>query len=225
MIDALRDVKLAINPEPRIPTTIVADRSGSMSEMDRIGTLNRALAQFKADVEEDTLASLRAEVSLVAFNHTVETVGFGSIHDFRPPILSAQGGTKLSLAVHTALDMLDARKRLYDVHGVSRYRAIAVAITDGRAEHDTDEELEEAGERIRDEEAERRIAFFSFGVGNADIEQLLKIAPPNRPPRYVGNEQGIAMILKALSKSLEIISKSRPDERVKLNAFEEYIAF
>ena len=48
--DALRDVKTANNPEPRIPTTIIVDRSGSMSEEDRIRILNRALRQFKADI-------------------------------------------------------------------------------------------------------------------------------------------------------------------------------
>ena len=223
--DALRDVKMANNPEPRIPTTIIADRSGSMSEEDRIRILNRALRQFKADVEDHTLTSLRADVSMVAFNHTVETVDFGSIHEFNPPLLSAEGGTKISLAVHTALDMLERRKRECDANGISRYRAIGVLITDGLAEHDTEEELAQIRDRILDEEAELRLALFCFGIGNADMEQLKRLAPPNRPARYVGDARGIAMILKALSESLQIISMSGPGERVKLDAFEEYISY
>ena len=218
--DTLKNVPMAENQEPRIPSSIVVDRSGSMVQEGRIETLNSALAQFKADVEEDTLASFRADVSLVAFNDRVETVDFCSIREFNPPLLSAAGGTKISLGVHTALDLLERRKREYDANGISRYRAIAVLITDGRAEHDTAGELAQVRARIADEEAERRIAFFSFGIGEADMDELMRIAPPNRPPRYVGDARGIAMILKALSESLQIISTSSPGEPVSLDPFE-----
>ena len=78
-----------------------------------IKAVNDALAQFKADVSADTLTSLRVEVSLVSFNHTVDYVDFRSVQDFQPPELSASGGTKIAPAINTALDLLDRRKREY----------------------------------------------------------------------------------------------------------------
>ena len=229
MQDALMDTPFARNQEPRIPAVIIVDTSGSMSQQGRIDSLNQALARFKAGVAADTMAAYRADVSLVAFNHEVETVDFCSIHDFNPPLLQAHGGTRISLAVHTALDQLERRKREYDASGISRYRAIGILITDGRAEHDSAGELAQAKERIAAEEAKKQIALFTFGIGEADMDELSQIAPPNRPPRYLGDGRAIAAIFMALTESLYLISRSAPGQPAALRSFadpmEAYISY
>ena len=159
---------------PQCPCCLIVDRSSSMNKGGRIKAVNDALAQFKALVLADTLASLRVEVSLVSFNHTVDYVDFCSVQDFQPPELSASGGTKVAPAINTALDLLDRRKQEYRANGVSYLRPIVLLITDGQADHDTphDTPKELAVVRARLDLEEEDIAFFSFGIEDADVEAL-----------------------------------------------------
>ena len=161
---------------PQCPCCLIVDRSSSMNKGGRIKTVNDALAQFKALVLADTLASLHVEVSLVSFNHTVDYVDFCSVQDFQPPELSASGGTKVAPAINTALDLLDRRKQEYRANGVSYLRPIVLLITDGQADHDTPhdtpKELAVVRARLDLEEEDRHIAFFSFGIEDADVEAL-----------------------------------------------------
>ena len=163
------------NPEPRFPWCLIVDRSFSMIG-GRIKAVNDALAQFKALVLADTLASLHVEILLVSFNHTVDYVDFCSVQDFQPPELSASGGTNMAPAINTALDLLDRRKQEYRANGVSYLRPIVLLITDGQADHDTPhdtpKELAVVRARLDLEEEDRHIAFFSFGIEDADVEAL-----------------------------------------------------
>ena len=223
MQDRLSAVQFADNPEPRSPCCVIVDKSSSMIG-GPIKAVNDALAQFKAEVSADTLASLRVEVSLVSFNHTVDYVDFRSVQDFQPPELSASGGTKIAPAINTALDLLDRRKREYRANGVSYYRPIALLLTDGQAEHDAPEDLAMVREKLVLEEEGRHIAFFAFGIGDADVEALLQITPPDRPPRHIGDVGNIAGLFKWLGNSVEMISETTPGDRLRLDPLEGYLA-
>ena len=130
-------VEFAENPMPRCPVVLLIDTSGSMAVGNRIEIINDAMDEFMRNVTSDTQTSLSAEIALVTFSHEVRSIEFGSADSFSPQRLSAYGGTKMALAVHTALDMLDSRKRAYRENGVSYYRPILMLITDGFPEHDT----------------------------------------------------------------------------------------
>ena len=224
MQDPLSAVQYADNPEPRCACCFILDRSSSMIG-GRIKAVNDALVQFKADVSADTLASLRVDVSLIPFNHAVDPVDFCSVQEFEPPKLSASGGTKIALATNTALDLLDRRKQEYRVNGVSYYRPIALLLTDGEAEHDAPEELAMVRERLILEEEGRHIAFFAFGIGDADLEALSRITPPDRPPRHIGDAENIAGLFQWLSNSLAKISASTPGDRLGLDKLDRYLAY
>ena len=171
MQDPLSAAQFTDNPEPRSPWCLIVDRSFSMIG-DPIKAVNDALAQFKALVLADTLASLHVEILLVSFNHTVDYVDFCSVQDFQPPELSASGGTNMAPAINTALDLLDRRKQEYRANGVSYLRPIVLLLTDGQADHDTPKELAVVRARLDLEEEDRHIAFFSFGIEDADVEAL-----------------------------------------------------
>lgn len=224
MQDTLRKVKLVRNQEPRVPVLLIMDRSISMSEDSRIDILNEALAEYKVQVSAHNLASLRADTALVSFNHSAEYTYFSSVQDFSPPELFASGGTKISLAVHTALDLLEGRRREYAENGISSYPAFCILLTDGRAEHDSDEELAEVKERIVAAEAAREASFFAFAVGEADLTQLLQICPPHRPPRHIGQAENIAGVIKWVVDSTKKISGSTGGDPVTLDPVDRYLS-
>ncbi len=217
-------VQFAENPEPRCPVALIVDISGSMMGP-RIQAVNGALQQFKAEVSRDTLAMLRAEIALVTFNHSVDYYDFSSVHSFVPPRLRAYGGTKISLAVNTALDLLDTRKQVYRENGISYFRPIALLLTDGHPEHDTPQEIAAVQQRLMIEEENRHVAFFSFGVAGADINALSQIMPPNRPPRHIGDSLQIAGLFQWLSNSVAKISTSNPGDRIRLDPVDDYLDY
>ena len=217
-------VQFAENPEPRCPVAVIVDVSGSMQGRP-IQAVNTSLEQFRNEVSRDTLALLRAEIALVTFNHDVEWYDFASVRDFAPPMLRANGGTKISLAVNTALDLLDTRKQVYRENGISYFRPIALLLTDGKPEHDTPEELVNVQERLMIEEESRHVAFFCFGVEGADIASLTRIMPPNRPPRHIGDSMQIAGLFQWLSNSVAKISTSNPGDRIRLDSVDDFLDY
>ena len=217
-------VQFADNPEPRCPVALIVDVSSSMQGL-RIQAVNDALTQFRLEIARDTLAMLRAEIAVVTFNHSVNYYDFTSVQSFTPPTLRAYGGTKISLAVNTALDLLDSRKQVYRENGISYFRPIALLLTDGRPEHDTPDEIANVRERLMIEEESRHIAFFSFGVDEADIDALSRIMPPNRPPRHIGSSMQIAGLFQWLSNSVAKISTSNPGDRIRLDSVDDYLDY
>ena len=220
----LANVQFAENPEPRCPVALLVDISGSMRGA-RIRAVNEALQQFRVELAKDTLAMLRAEIALVPFNHRTYYYDFSPVQAFVPPTLAAEGGTKISLAVNTALDLLDSRKQLYRENGISYFRPLALLLTDGRPEHDTAMEISNTRERLMIEEEDRRIAFFSFGVEGADLKSLSELMPPNRPPRHIGGAMQIAGLFQWLSNSVTKISTPNPGDRMRLDPVDDYLEY
>ena len=207
------------------PVALIVDISGSMRGQ-RIQAVNEALQQFRIELARDTLAMLRAEIALVPFNHRVYYYDFSSVQSFVPPTLAAEGGNEdFSLAINTALDLLDSRKQVYRENGISYFRPLALLLTDGRPEHDTAEEIVNVRERLMIEEEDRHIAFFSFGVEGADINALARIMPPNRPPRHIGGAMQIAGLFQWLSNSVAKISTSNPGDRIRLDPVDDYLEY
>ena len=212
----LEDVaEFADNPEERCACVLLLDVSNSMSG-ENIQRINDATMAFKGQVSADRLAALRADIAIVAFNHTIRVVSdFATVHDIEPPVLTASGGTKIAGAVNRALDMLDRRKQEYRKNNIGYYRSIVVLLTDGYPEHDTPEEIAQASRRIAEEEAGRHVAFFAFGVEGADWATLARIATPERPPLRIESAQ-IGDIFQWLANSVSVISTSQPGERLAL---------
>src|ERR1044071_2342553 len=125
-------IEFADNPEDRCPVVLVLDTSGSMIEQGKIDELNTGVAQFKADVLSDPIASLRVEVSVVTFGGTVQVVHeFATADNLSLQPFQAGGETPLGEAVGAALDEIEHRKTQYKGGGVNYYRPWVWLITDG----------------------------------------------------------------------------------------------
>ncbi|MBW4510125.1 MAG: VWA domain-containing protein [Scytonematopsis contorta HA4267-MV1] len=216
MLDTLKldeVVEFAENPEPRCPCVLLLDTSGSM-EGTAIEALNQGLLSFKDELVKNSLASRRVEVAIVTFDSTINIVqDFVTADQFNPPILTAQGLTNMGGGIHKALDMIAERKSQYRSNGIAYYRPWVFLITDGEPQGELDHIVEQAAQRIQTDEANKRVAFFTVGVENANITRLSKISV--RTPLKLKGLNFVEMFVW-LSASMSAISHSQVDEQVAL---------
>lgn len=206
-------VEFAENPESRCPCVLLLDTSGSMNG-EPINSLNQGLQTFKENLNQDALAQMRVEVAIVTFDSEVKVAcDFVTADQFDPPILTAQGLTFTGSAIHKALDLVQARKAQYRAHGIAYYRPWVFLITDGQPTGEPDAVLEQARQRIFQDETDKRVAFFAVGVEGADMQQLGQLVV--RTPLKL---KGLSFreMFTWLSVSMQRVSHSRPDEQVSL---------
>jgi uncharacterized protein YegL len=206
-------VEFVENPEPRCPCILLLDTSGSMQGAP-IDALNEGLRIFKSGLMKDPLASKRVEVAVVTFDSEVKIVqDFVTADQFEPPSLTAQGSTYMGSAIHKALDMIQARKAEYRAHGIDYYRPWVFMITDGEPQGEPEEVVTQAGQRLKGDEANKRVAFFAVGVESANITRLSNIVI-RTPVKLVG--LNFVEMFVWLSKSMEAVAHSKLDDQVAL---------
>lgn len=206
-------VEFAENPEPRCPCVLLVDTSGSMQGA-AIAALNEGLRAFKNDLMKDALASRRVEVAIVTFSSDVQIVqDFVTADQFEPPTLHAEGATLMGSAIHQALDLLAARKSQYRSSGVAYYRPWVFLITDGEPQGEPEDVIQQAAQRIRDDEQNKRVAFFAVGVEEANLDRLRQLTV-RTPVRLIG--LNFVEMFVWLSRSTQAVSHSRVDEQVAL---------
>ena len=206
-------VEFAENPEPRCPCVLLLDTSGSM-QGEAINALNEGLKTFKEELNRDNLAKKRVEVAIITFNSDVNIVqDFITADQFDPPTLKAQGLTVMGSAIHKGLDMVATRKAQYSANGVAYYRPWVFLITDGEPQGEPDSLIEQAAQRIKEDEDNKRVAFFAVGVEGANMTRLSQIVSRS-PLKLVGlNFQEMFIWLSA---SMQRVSQSRMDEQIPL---------
>lgn len=206
-------VEFAENPEARCPCVLLLDTSGSMQGTP-IDALNEGLRAFKQDLMKNSLASRRVEVAVVTFDSDVKVAHeFVTADTFEPPTLTAQGLTCLGGGIHLALDIIQERKALYRANGVAYYRPWIFMITDAEPQGEPESIIEQAKQRIKEDEANKRVAFFCVGVENANLDSLGYISV--RTPLKLTGLNFTQMFLW-LSASMSAVSHSRIDEQVAL---------
>jgi uncharacterized protein YegL len=206
-------VEFAENPEPRCACVLLLDTSGSM-QGEAITALNVGLAAFKKDLVKDPLASRRVEVAIVTFDNEVKIAqDFVTADQFEPPTLTAQGQTFMGTAIQKALDLIQTRKATYRQNGVAYYRPWVFMITDGEPQGEPDHVVQQAAQRLKADEANKRVAFFAVGVENANMAKLGEIVV-RTPVKLIG--LNFVEMFVWLSKSMEAVSQSRTDGQVAL---------
>ena len=216
MLDTLKldeVVEFAENPEPRCPCVLLLDTSGSMQGMP-IEALNQGLLSFKDELTRSSLASRRVEVAIITFDSNVNVVqDFVTADQFNPPILTAQGLTTMGSGINKSLDIIQERKAQYRANGIAYYRPWVFMITDGEPQGEMDDIVEQASRRLQADEANKRVAFFTVGVENANMTRLNQIAV--RTPLKLQGLNFVEMFVW-LSASMSTVSQSKVDEQVAL---------
>ncbi|MEG4917452.1 MULTISPECIES: VWA domain-containing protein [unclassified Microcoleus] len=204
-------VDFADNSEPRCPCILLLDVSGSMGGAP-IKALNDGLHIFRDDLNKDGLTKKRVEVAIVTFESTVKVVqDFVTADKFQPPTLDVGGATYMGAGIDKALDILQARKASYKANAINYYRPWIFMITDGSPSDN--EVVNRAAQRIRDEEARKKVAFFAVGVEGVNMTRLSQIVV--RPPMKLTG-LNFEEMFQWLSASMSGVSHSQLDEQVPL---------
>ena len=190
-----------------------------------IRSLNDAVAAFKLDVTADSLAALRADIAVVAFDDEPHVVqDFVSAAQFEPVDLTTGPGTNISAALVTGLDMVEERKRAYRANGIAYYRPIILLLTDGEPQ-ESPGAVAQAARRVLEAEQGRHAAVFAYGVGDdANIPTLSSMMAPQRPAQPLRENQ-LRGIFQWLANSVSAISSSQPGDRIRLPNPEDYLDF
>lgn len=206
--------EFADNPEPRAAMVILIDQSPSMSGQ-KLALAQEGLNLFIHDLQQDSLASKRAEVSVVGFGGRTETkTVFVTPDQLEPMTLDIiSGGTATSQAVTEALDALESRKATYRTNGVAYYRPWVVLITDGEPT-DSSEAYRQVCARVRQLEGNGSVVFMGLGVEGADMHKLAQLSA--RPPMPLRDVASFREFFLWLSASLKAVSQSRVGDRVNL---------
>ncbi|MFL5385817.1 MAG: vWA domain-containing protein [Longimicrobiaceae bacterium] len=206
-------VEFAENPEPRCPCVLLLDTSGSM-QGEPLDAMLAGLEAFRFDLAVDPLAARRVEVAVVAFDNRIQVVqDFVSPDRFEIPLLTAEGMTHVGAAIEKALEMVEERKARYRAFDVAYYRPWIFLVTDGEPQGEPPEVVERAAQRLREAEGRKHVAFFAVGVENANMQALARFGT-RQPLRLKGLD--FREMFVWLSRSMQSVAHSRPDETVKL---------
>lgn len=195
------------NREPRCPLVLLLDTSSSM-QGEKLQKLQEGVDLLTAELADDSLAKLRVDVAIVTFGGVVGVQrDFTTVGDLQAPTLTAQGGTPMGAAVTQALSMVDGRKRRYKELGLDYYQPWVFLLTDGEPTDD----IGEAARQVRELEDQRRINFFSVGVGaDANLDTLGRLS--HRSPKKLAGLR-FRELFEWISQSLKVVSSSTPGDR------------
>jgi uncharacterized protein YegL len=204
----------AENPDPRCPSLLILDVSGSMAG-NALAELQAGLELYRNELAEDPLASRRVEVALVTFGGTVQTVSsFVAAPAFTVPALKAEGDTPMAEAIVTGLAMLKAHKDELRMHGLPLFRPWVFLITDGAPSDSGTPRWQQAIEQLREGERKNSFLFFAVGVQGADKARLAELS--GERPVYSLEGLRFRDLFAWLSASQKVVSASSPGERLSL---------
>jgi len=211
-------VEIAYPQQPHCPTVLLLDTSGSMTLEGKIAQLQEGVALFREEIGNDELARKRVDLAVITFGDSVDVVSpFSSVEEFEVPALEAKGLTPMGAAINTAIDLVERRKKDYRTEGIDYYRPWIFMITDGEPTdmYEGDATWNKVVENLHDGEKEGKFLFFTVGVEPADMLTLKKIAPQNRGPVKL-RENNFREMFIWLSRSQAKVSASSVGDQVVL---------
>jgi uncharacterized protein YegL len=115
--------------------------------------------------------------------------------------------------IQKALDLIQTRKTQYRANGIAYYRPWVFMITDGEPQGEPENIVQNASQRLKNDEQAKRVAFFAVGVEKANMQKLAQIVV-RTPVKLIG--LNFVEMFVWLSKSMEAVAQSRTDEQVAL---------
>ena len=205
---------LMLNPEPRCPSVILLDVSGSMAG-EPIRQLAEGVDLYRDELGADSMASKRVEVAVVTFGGGVQVAQpFCNADQFKPLALQANGDTPMGQAIITGLDLLESRKSEIRQGGVGLFRPWVFLITDG-GPTDTDTPYwPQARARVQEGEKKSSFLFFAVGVKGANMDRLRELGSA-RPPITLDGLR-FKDLFAWLSASQKMVSQSQPGDKLAL---------
>ena len=219
--DMIPYVEFADNANERTPCVLVLDCSGSMRG-EPIKQLNAGLKALEKELKEDIDASSRVQILIIKAcgkeDEPVVASDWVDAMNFTAPVMEAGGLTPLGKAVELALKKIEDQKDLYDSCAVSSKRPWIFLVSDGEP---TDYGWEQAAEKCRQAQIDKKVIVHAIGTQGANLEKLAKFSILS-PKRLVGLK--FTEFFLWLSRSVSCVSKAAPhaDDLLKdINAWNE----
>jgi uncharacterized protein YegL len=205
--------RFADNPEPRCPSLLILDVSGSMQGAP-LRQLQEGIEVYKDSLHSDSLARQRVEVAILTFGGRVELVHpFATVDAFLVPRLEARGDTPMGQAVAEGVSLIESQKATYKQNGIAYYRPWIFLFTDGGPTDVNTNYWVQAKQRVKEGEDRKSFSFFAVGVEGADFGRLSELSV-KEPLKLKGLE--FRKMFEWLSASQQAVSRSTPGDTVKL---------
>ncbi|QPD04890.1 MAG: hypothetical protein Nkreftii_002664 [Candidatus Nitrospira kreftii] len=175
----------------RTPVILVLDTSGSMQTNNRIGILNKGLADFiDAAKKEDRLAD-SILLTVITFGGRVDApIQRQSLDNISVPTLVADGDTPMGDAVTAAIGELELQRQDLKAAGTPYTIPWMVLMSDGAPTDD----WQEAADNVQRLITEKRLVCFAFGIPPADTRVLARFG--RKGTVYSVTEHNVAQLLK-----------------------------
>ena len=162
----LKNEDLVSNASTRLPVCICVDASYSMRFEQRMQQANAGIRRFIKEISENNYAADSVELCIISFGGNEARVeqDFQLASKIVFQDIQPSGKTPLGAAVMTALDKIESRQKLYEDHGITRYKPWLIIIGDGAASDD----IRRAVSRILLLQSERSIKVLCIGLGEED---------------------------------------------------------
>lgn len=215
------------NPQhPKVAAAILLDTSASMREGSKLIQVIDGLHRMVEELGADPLAYKRVELALVTFGKDVEIAHqFSSISRFTVPEVSPAGFTPMARGIHAAVDLVENRKSMYRTWGVDYYRPWIFMLTDGEPTdmRPGDAIWNDVQKVLHQGEEKRRFVFLPVMARPGNGTLIEELTHPSRPPVQL---EGFRFneLFQWLSRSLVLLSASRPGERVALDPIRAWAA-
>ena len=197
------------NKDQKCPVVLLLDTSGSMSEesngVKAIDELNKAIQSLKDEILGDPVLSQRLELGIVCFDDDarVEKPIDLISPESSMPVLQAGGRTNVVAGMNKAMQIIEERKAFYKSNNEAYYRPFIVLFTDGAPTNNQDE-IEALDGQIQQMSDAKRFVFLPFGVGNADMQLLAKLAAQSADERLKNIAKAYKM--KDVTKFAEVFA-------------------
>ncbi len=206
----------AENAEPRCPSLLLLDVSGSM-QGEPLKELQAGLEIYRDSLLADSLAKKRVEVAVMTFGGRVDLLQtFATADAFTTPQLAIAGDTPMGQAVVEGLDYLEQHKQVLKTNGVGYYRPWVFLITDGGPTDKHSSFWTQAVQRVKDGAMKKSFSFFAVGVEGADMECLAELSSARAPVALKGLE--FRKLFEWLSASQQAVSRSATTDEVPLTS-------
>ena len=205
--DIIPYVEFADNANERTPCVLVLDCSGSMRG-EPIKQLNAGLSALEQELKADIDASSRVQLLIIKAcgkDEAVVSSDWVDAMNFTAPTMEAGGLTPLGKAMELALQKIEEQKCLYDSCGVTFKRPWIFLISDGEP---TDYGWEQAAEKCRYAQQNKKVIIQAVGTQGANLEKLAKFSLMS-PKRLTGLK--FTEFFLWLSRSVSCISKAAPN--------------
>lgn len=177
-----------------LPVILLADVSGSMAPKDKIGALNRSVAEMISMFDEEQGAQAEIHVAVITFGGVArEHTPLQPASQVKWLDMEAQGGTPMGDAMRLARTLVEDRNKIRS----RSYRPTLVLVSDGKPTDEWQTALDQLNRSPRGSKTFR----MALAIGADAQEQMLK--------RFVGESEQKCLF--------------RADDARQIHAFFEYV--